>query len=376
MLVCNDCCPSLHKVAILSLHLFIDADWLNLFFFYVISELNCISENGGCKSIVQLNVIGTAMTKLGARLAIQHLPKLAVFKCHFSLEVIARMFEVSDGHNSLTQLPPNGSSTVRRLPLTSLYFQSSRGLSYVAGFLTTAVRFSPFIVHVEIMDVSRILDQDIRALLELQQLRHLLLESIDDLSFDCGLLPILRKFGSSSLEHLELVYIEEIDLAAIVEHCSNLRSLMLINNTCIQSSLQSWKLAHQNQLLSLQSLCIRHGFADQDEESKIGALSKTDLSGLLLSSPSLVSLKAVYLDAMTDQLIESAAVHHGFSKLKCVEFNGCKNLTRHAIDTLISLDSPIEEIAFSYNRNLTERDKNRWEKIVFKKNWNLSFCGM
>ena len=113
------------------------------------------------------------------------------------------------------------------LPLTDLHCKwNDNQLPYARGELAAAIHLCPFVTHVEIHYEDKLKEEDLKALLHLKNLRDFNLGSLI-ISFDDGILPILRKFGANSLERLKLNDVTEVNVGAIVQHCSNLRSLSL-----------------------------------------------------------------------------------------------------------------------------------------------------
>ena len=324
---------------------------------------------GQCKSIAQLKVVETAVTEVGIRLAIQNLPNLKILKCNFSLQVVAQMFHAM-GSSAVDHLHPDCGADVNPVRcLTLMNLLCNGGLysiPFVKGAMVMAVQFCPFVVRVDICNIPGIIDEDLRALVNLKQLRRFSLEDVK-CSFEKGLLPILEKFGPNTLERLELTEMTEVDVVAIVKNCPNLRCLSLIDidRYIPQSSPQSSKLLSQYQPLSLERLEIDDG----------EGLSADDLSILLISSPSLVNLTLNFLDELTDQVIERAAIHHGFAKLQSLNLLDCQKLTKYAIFTILSLESPLTRILVSYNKKLKKKDVKEWKKMILDRNWDLSISG-
>ena len=148
-------------------------------------------------------------------------------------------------------------------------------MPYTRSELAAAIQICPFLVRVEIFNDPGFVNDELKVLLGLKQLQCLILEHVS-VSFDGGLLPILQKFGPNSLEKLGLDSVNDVDVAAIVKHCPNLRSLLLSGiDRYIQSShsLQP----PQYQLLKLEKLSLKH-----DGSMTINAPTLADLSILLL----------------------------------------------------------------------------------------------
>ena len=255
------------------------------------------------------------------------------------------------------------------LPLLNLYCRrGSAGASpYISGGLAAAIQFCPFVVNVDISSFDGVFDEELQALREMKNLRHLTLRFLN-ISFDGGLLPILEKFGPHSLKELELKNVTEVDVAAIAQNCPKLRSLKLIRiGRYIRSTPQQSQSALQ-QLIRLQHLEIDHIFPNS-----MGAPMSTDIS-ILFSSPSLVSISIYGLNTVTDHVIEQAVLcHHSFRKLSSLLLTDCPNITARSIDLLLSLlYSPLKKIDLIRCNNVWSMDVDKLEKTTIKNNWDLS----
>ena len=235
---------------------------------------------------------------------------------------------------------------------------------YPRGGLASAILFCPFVVEIEIAHVRGVLDQDLEALLNLENLERLFLSSVE-FSFDGGLLPVLRKFGPKSLEQLNLYSANEVDVAVIAQHCPKLRSLFLERiGRYIQSTHEQSKILHSFQ--GLEKLEIHHS----NYYLANGSPTSLDVS-VLLSSPSLLSIRIFYIDALTDREIERAALHF-FPKLDYLHLVTCPNLTSRSIEILLSLNSPITNLFFYKCAQLSLADANKWKKMVEDNNLDLT----
>ena len=242
---------------------------------------------------------------------------------------------------------------------------------YASGALHNAVQLCPFVVRVEIhLPPNEFFkDTDLRALTNLENLRHLELTSIN-VSFHGGILPILEKFGRDSLEVLQLSWLKEVDIAAIVRHCSNLRSIFLYEilqcdgSTDRQPSANAvYQLPH---LENLSFFCSHQGSP--------GEPTSTTLSLLLRSCPSLITLILAGLNCLTDQVIQEAAITHGFRQLKTFNLFLCHNITQSSMDLLLlTLDCPFERISFYGCRQIDQKGDyvSVWREKARENNWDL-----
>ena len=323
---------------------------------------------GHCKSLVKLNIEDTKVTTKGARLAMEHLPKLQFFKCPFSLYVAAKMRRKD---RKSPQLVGTG---IRQLSLMDLRFigdaDEDIDVPYKRGDLKAAIELCPSIVHVKIRAAwdATFTDKELKSLLKLKNLRHLCVEASNSVSFEGGLLPILEKFGPSTLEKLQLKYLPDVDVSAIAKHCPNLRSLSLVS---IERYICRPLKPTENRLN-----CLEYLEMIQMDNDEIGLIrpppTAADLR-ILLSPLSLVTLNFAHFDGLSDDLIEEIALSRGFSNLKVADFEFCGGITERSIECLLTLDNPLKKMFVYLMEHSREEYLNKWENQAKKNNWDLSF---
>ena len=336
---------------------------------YFLGDDNDIA--GRCKSLSILKVKRTEnLTARSTRLAIEHLPNLKILDCHDSVQVLSQMFR----EGVAAQSAPHGSSWqqqrtgLRQFSLTDLHWDSYSKkplVSYERGGLWHAVQLCPFVDHVDINvnEGEVVPDSELLALLHLQNLRHLEIARIRISSFKESIVPILEKFGRDSLEILELSYLNNVDVAAIVRHCSNLRSLTIFQCNYGPMSCQPTAGAI-DQLGKLESLTICQGSTP----------TAPTLAFLMRSCPNLVSLDLANLVGLTDQVIQEAIRAHGFSKLEKLRLSGCSQVTSASMDLLFNMDCPFEKVSLDYCSQLKKNEAYAavWKKKALENNWKLS----
>ena len=303
------------------------------------------------------------MTVLGARLSIENLPKLKIFKCDYSLEVVSQM-ALHDNTTIASSVPSktaaNSTGQLCSIPLQLMNLWQSPFDRKTCN-LSAAIHFCPFVVDVDICAVDGVFDQDLGALLDLEHLQSLSLGRME-ISFDRGILPILEKFGAKSLERFSLFRLNEVDVAAVALHCPKLCSLSL---GAIDRYIPSTS-ENRQQLINLERLHIGHS-----PQRTIGGPTSTDLS-ILLSSPSLVSIDILGINALTDQVIERMAhLHTSFTKLDSLDLFACHNVSARSIDLLLSLNVPITRLEINICNSLTSADANKWRKMALDNNWDF-----
>ena len=204
----------------------------------------------------------------------------------------------------------------------------------------------------------------------MKNLRHLSLKCHHGVwSFEGGLLPILQKFGPSTLEKLELDGFPEVDVSAIAKYCPSLRSLSLINMDRFITPSQQLK-PPDNRLQRLEHLKI----AQCDDDNFIVQQFTTADLLILLSSPALVSLEFGNFEGrLSDQVIEKAALLYGFPNLQELTMEMWGELTPKLIDFLLTLDNPLKKIVLrQIDRGAESENLAKWEGLAKKNNWDLS----
>ena len=324
---------------------------------------------GKCKSIVKLNIKGTQATRHGIRLAVQHLSKLQSLDCDDSVGALAEMIQTGSATSHLSSSSQNfRESAQHRFPLMDLhsYPHFTTGLKYEHGPLAAVLQFCPFVVDLTLSCDDALKEQDMKALLNLENLRSLNLFFFGSFSCGGGMLPILQKFGPKSLERLELAFMDEVDVGAIVQNCSKLQFLELEKIKSFISSCPSSTLCPQ--LLHLHYLSIDG--CEHDSQYTFPP-EPQHLATLLLASPALTVLELEWVDGLTDQIIEEVVICHGFAHLQHFNIRLCPNITSKSIDLLLSLESPLVNIATIQCKHLKKEHSNAWKSLARKNNWEM-----
>ena len=316
-----------------------------------------------------LNIVETQVTEHGERLAIEHLPNLELLDGRSSLQIVADMLRTCKipAHGFVD---PDSSSELLEVPCLELKdlhcVFPDKDCPYVCGDIAAAIQLCPFVMIVTLAAVDGVGDEDVAALRHLDRLCNLNLQSLKNVSFEGGVLPILQTLGSSSLNVLALRRLKDINLGSIVKYCQKLRSLTL--EDIISFSPPSRRTPKPVPRLShLEDLRVGSSFGTSN-----AVPSASDLSFLLASSPNLVKLKVNKLGGFTDQVMEKAATCHGFAKLQVVKLERCEKITKTAIDVLLTLASPLKKIKIEYCEGILKRDCKAWQKKIRRSKRNLS----
>ena len=331
-------------------------------------------EGAKCKSIVSLNIRRTRVTGIGARHAIENLPALEHLNYEESIQVVARMSREGVAlPNQQDQSPLQRDAARSLLPLTHLDYRStefsirpiSSKFPYASGDLKAAIQLCPFVVHVHLdAEDESFSDRDLLALLNLANLQHFSLAVGNErITFSGGVEPILQKFGPKSLDFLALQSLEGVDVGGIVQLCPKLCSLILFEIDWRHKRNKVKSSAHQHLLPHLEHLdVLLDGFNS-------GTPTSWDLSFLLASCPSLLTLKLIGLEGLNDQVIQAAALSEGFAHLKELTIVSCPNVTSSSIDHLLTLGGPLNSLHVC--PHFSGMHVANWRYLAKKSNWDL-----
>lgn len=329
---------------------------------------------GILKSLVNLDIQCTSVSIIGARLALEHFTQLRAFSWDSSIQLVAEMYLTGER---------------RPLGLKNLQCTSRTGKDTVWNWkknsLAAAIQLCPSVVDVDILSSYKATDDDLKALLQLSGLRRLRLYDASQISFNESLLPILKKFGHKTLDGLFLCCIKEMNLGAIVEHCSELRCLVIRGvERYIQSGRRPLQPNPQSlRNLELLSIWFKPDFPDLAQSLTFSEPSSADLSTLFASAPELLGLRLRGMASLNDRILEQAILQHGFPYLKELDIEACRNVTKEAVGLFLALDGPLLSIQIE-RHNLTDDCDNdegsdpdpAWGEIIRRKNLHVyvSYC--
>ena len=91
----------------------------------------------------------------------------------------------------------------------------------------------------------------------------------------------------------------------------------------------------------------------------------------VLSSPELKSISLFHCDALTDKVLEKAALLHQFRNLEILDFLDCDCVTKKGIDILLNESNPLRKLVVNRCEMITEQEFMEWLKKLEKKTWKL-----
>ena len=317
-----------------------------------------------CKSLQQLSIEFTKVTQTGLQTALVNLPKLQII--HHPLVIQA-----------LDELHHKNRQPLRKYALTDLcsaFFQNVPGRN---GSLTLVASICPLVTKIK-LDVSRksdVTDQDLLGLMELEALQELWITSRSEvdflsLTFDGGIVPIL-KAHRNSLTCLTILHNSiSVDLGLLIESCPNLRRLNLgCSYTPMRRDVPPDPKRTKKDLI-LWQLESMHIFCTSNE---FGSPSSADLLFLLSAVPALSKLSIRGCTTLTDDIFQQICKSNSLKNLKTLCLTQCHLVTKKGIDYFMTEGNALAELhGFGSCRLMPYENVVEWLNIAEKNNWHLS----
>jgi hypothetical protein len=355
---------------------------MNIYFIFVLRKLfardNQVSDAGihglcvvgNCKLLRVLNVGNNPITSRGIRMALDNLPLLKVLFHESLVEGLASIAETA-----LDQKIPD---TPKQYSLSSLHFDFFTPRVYRSGTLGQSLLLCPNITVLHlILRFGGIKNADLLSILSLKTLYVLSIvhnnqfsnRFDDSVTFDGGILPLLKSFGESLKKLVIKRRFLDIDISAVIQFCPNLHTLDLFCSDRRLPRVANLERALVNTkipvLMHLRNLSLDGGSNDQHSLVSPENLLK------LLSSPSLSSVSLDYCHTLTDAILQKANDLHSFRNLEFLRIRRCNSVTKQGIDVFMQENNPLEIIDFSYCENITDEDVNNWKAMATEMNWEF-----
>ncbi len=313
------------------------------------------------KTLQELLVTCPVVTKKGIIMALQNCPALRVVE---NDHIFDGLVEVAQQSAELAH------TNFARLLLCPVG-------EYSSGQLGLVVRYCPSLFSVTISVKEGLTDIDLFCLTSLKNLQILKFpcsgeedeeydedeEDNDEITFDLGLVPVLKVIGSS-LQVLDLSYFEIVDIWTLVKFCPNLISLTF-DNQCHSLSALS-----ENEIIQLRNekgqVYFRHL-----KDLVCGFNLSHDILFDLLSCPLLESVYIEYGDALTDDLLQQVMANGFLKNLKLLSLESCDLVTKEGLDPLVINDNHLEQINFLFCEKITKQNFWDWLNFARRKNWKL-----
>ena len=336
----------------------------------------CVSQNhlemgtekiGICKSIYDLNLFSTGVTKNGISTLLKHLPDLKILSYHdrtLPFQVFMELVETASNQDLTCS-----NFSMMRFRISGLFLSSCRRDS-----LDLAMALCPSVVKVDIILEKGLTDIDLQCLKSLKRLRELKLcrpvgEDLEKMliTFEGCVAKLLEEIGNS-LEHLELECFDVVNISTIVKFCPYLCFLSV--NYYDRGSgdfTEAEKTRFRTEWNVEEKLTILKSL----RYLRCGYYIPRDLLLWLLSLPSLVSISLVHCDSFTDNIIRAATKNNSFQNLEKFMFLRCDSFSNEGIDALMIDGSPLKRISLWHCKNVYVENVHDWHMLARRKNWKL-----
>ena len=323
--------------------------------------------DGQCKLLHTLKMKEANVTKIGVKLALEHLPELIQFEFpHSSVQILAelRRENLERGDFKTYQITKFDCDEIKN--------SSGNIVSYESGSLRLAAIICPFVTVVNIKLPIGLTDVELQGLLELKTLRELdisgdLLWDLEGgrITFDGGILPLLKACGNF-LQQLALHELNIcLNIRSIAAYCPHLEILTLdFNDSYSMASLEEGSLYREAKFKKLKKLYL--------ESLGFPSVFSSEMLSFLFSSPDLKSLDVYFCDALTDDVLEEASLRHQFLNLERLKLFACDSVTKKGIDILMNESNPLREISIYGCEMITKEDYEGWGKKIKEENLNIT----
>ena len=303
---------------------------------------------GQCKSIVNLETIGTKVTIFGIHIGLKNLPKL-IYWDMVTFQTLIKMHEQMDLEKEFVEIP-KCFSNCSKLEHWNQHF------AYTSGSLKMVLPFCPFLSKVEITTKPGFKDADLMYLVYLEELSELEIRGCElgnEITFDCGIIPLLKAIGRN-LTNLRLILLRTpINITAVGEICPNLQKLSLLENHIYTSIIQP-----KFEMKKLKDVSISY--------LKSCEIPSENLA-FLLSSPLLQNIDLKQCDALTDDhLLKIGKVN---PSLRQLSLHGCNSITEKGVNVFMQ-ENEICAMFLSC-RSISPSARFKWKREALQKNWNL-----
>ncbi len=328
---------------------------------------------GNCRSIRLLNFYGCkAITNQGIKTALDNLPFLKILRNEATIDGLAEIAQ-----NAADQGLP-----FPKYALSALYILTET--VYKAGSLEKSVLLCPYITKVDmtLMCDGIVKDADLVSLLSLKNLYILKIDQIlpvnfnevtfrysGGITFEGGVLPLLKKFGNS-LKKLELdVFFLDLDILTIMQFCHKLQYLYLH----MRSKFDRWPKEEEKKSVNKREIPILKHLEELMlcSDDSLHSLVPEDIVLTLLSSPLLSFISIKLFNNLTDKIIRKATHVNSFRHLERLWLTYCNEVTKYGVNLFLQQNNPLKSLKLIRCDKITFEDSIEWEETLTKNNWEL-----
>lgn len=295
-------------------------------------------------------------------MALKRLPALKYLSHKTTFEILVNLAKTSSKYcyRKPAKMPK---LSIRYLLIPKISPHGNHGLGLI-------VSVCPLLTRIVIDRMDCLTDKDLLSLIPLKHLRDLriynypLKEHQLRITFDGGIVPLLKEVGSSMIT-FGVMFFDVGNIWTIVELCPNLIYLALNDrgrNPIPLPENGSNFFPVISKYSSLQKLEIFYGY-----------YLTSEILFFLLSFPLLKIISVTICNALTDDILQKLVNCHRLQNLEELMLKDCDSVTKKGVDALMTHHNPLKSICISCCENLTHNDIADWEQQAHRKNWNIKF---
>ncbi|XP_042242637.1 uncharacterized protein LOC121879909 isoform X2 [Homarus americanus] len=318
------------------------------------------------KSLIKLDLYGTAVTYKGIQCALVNMPNLQEVTHSALLYAVAKLKASRDTMTELAQV--SGGSLPELGPLQLRFLQSDEfgsgrlGEYGDAQLISPAINLCPNIQYVHLRDLGNVEPDSLLPLSTLNNVIDLVLQfdEYDLVDFFLQILPLLQKHGET-LRNLQLQFVNNINIVVIAYLCPELQVLGIhgVNScTCDAAKYFSTPQNIKPRLCHLKSVNIHNSQEEMDFQLPAESLK------VMLGSPLLEKIVIVAQDNLTDEILIEIAHTSKLPNLKILSLTMCNNITIESIRNVIRLNNPLETLNIIYCQKITIDNFHKLQKYI------------
>ncbi|XP_046437995.1 uncharacterized protein LOC124189402 [Daphnia pulex] len=314
----------------------------------------------GQSSLQKLSVRQTAVTLIGIRFAIEHLPELEELDCDNDSDILNVFRSIR-----------NEKRESKKFSLTKLSMFVHDKVPYEKGSVSLMVDMCPTLVDLfRIGYGEEFTNEELLDFRELKLIKSLTISDESSICFRGGVLPLLQARGLT-LETLALsVEVTSEEAYVIIECCPNIRDLTLVLKSNYRETPGPVVDGVYSSYCSPKEVIPLRKLEEIYLSNDIFFAISRELLLLLLSSPALTYVCIRKCFTLDDQIIEEAFTKNKFKYLTILKFLDCSNVSQKGIDFFLNETNPL---CYIYVEGCGNVNFDRLKMMVKEKHWNIKF---